>query len=406
MNAIARWAGRLSPGEAVVASLLAGEAWRLAWGVLQTGALAPIHPKRPDPNRTYPPVSVVVPARNEAATIDACIDGALAQDYPDLEILVVDDCSTDDTAARVSARASADPRVHLVAGAGLPEGWAGKPWALHQGIARARGEWFLLVDADTCLHPGAVTAVVDAARDGWSSVTDAPAPDGGFSVLSILTGQLLPTWWERVVQPAVLGAIMESLPVRLVNSPRFPGIAMANGQFLLVRRDAHDAIGGYAAIRGEIAEDIMFARRAKRHGLRLRLAAGQSLATTRMYTTPGALWEGWTKNLHVGSRLLPGIVMPGLAYLLSAAIAPWVLLFAANRVRDHRDARRMRGAGGALLALGILHRRAIDRPLGVPRRYALAQPLGVLALVVLMVASQLRVLSGRGVTWKGRRYTR
>ena len=404
LNAIARWVRR-SPGEAFVTALVASEASRLAWGIYQAGALTTVHPKRPDPNRTYPSVSLIVPARNEAANIDTCLAGAVAQDYPDLEIIFVDDRSTDDTAARIQAVAATDPRVRLLQGVPLPDGWAGKPWALHQGITASRGEWILHIDADTRLQPGAITAVVDAARDGWSSVDDEPAPEGGFPVFSIMTGQSLPTWWEKVLQPAVLGAIMEALPLRLVNSPRVPWIALANGQFILVRRDAYDHIGGYAAIRGEIAEDVMFARRAKRMGLRVRLAAGQSLATTRMYRTPADLWEGWTKNLHVGSRLMPGLVLPGLAYLATAVMAPWALLAASSRATTTpRDATRLRAAATALLAIAFAHRRGIDRALGVPASYALAQPVGVLATVAMMAASQFRVRSGRGVTWKGRRY--
>ncbi|NBT94794.1 MAG: glycosyltransferase, partial [Chloroflexi bacterium] len=292
----------MTPASATVAGLVVGELSRVAWGLAQRGGLASVHPKRPDPNRTYPRLSLIVPARNEGLTIDACLTGAAGQDYPDLEILVVDDCSQDDTAARVRAFAAVDPRVRLV----------------------------LFVDADTNLHQGAVTAVVDAARDGWIGLNDGPAEPT--PVFSILTGQSLPTVWERIIQPGVLGMIMESMPVRLVNSALWPGIAIANGQFLLVRRDVYEVMGGYEAIRGEIAEDVMFARRAKGMGFRLRLADGSDLATTRMYTTPGALWEGWTKNLHVGSRLIPYLAVPGMGYLLATIIAPWVLLSTASRM--------------------------------------------------------------------------
>ena len=402
-KAITQWVRR-SPGDAFVTGLVASEASRLAWGIYQSGALSTVRPKRPDPNRTYPSVSLIVPARNEAANIDACLAGAVAQDYPDLEIIFVDDRSTDDTAARIEAIAATDPRVRLLRGDPLPEGWAGKPWALHQGITASNSEWILHIDADTRLNPGAITAVVDAARDGWSAVDDDPAPEGGYPVFSIMTGQSLPTWWEKVLQPAVLGAIMEALPLRLVNSPRVPWIALANGQFILVRRDAYDRIGGYAAIRREIAEDVMFARRAKRMGLRVRLAAGQSLATTRMYRTPADLWEGWTKNLHVGSRLMPGLILPGLAYLATAVLAPWAFLMMASRTANRLTASKMRAAAGALLAIAFAHRRGIDHALGVPWTYAFAQPIGVLATVAMMAASQFRVRSGRGVTWKGRRY--
>jgi hypothetical protein len=196
--------------------------------------------------------------------------------------------------------------------------------------------------------------------------------------------------------------IMESMPVRLVNSALWPGIAIANGQFLLVRRDVYEVMGGYEAIRGEIAEDVMFARRAKGMGFRLRLADGSDLATTRMYTTPGALWEGWTKNLHVGSRLIPYLAVPGMGYLLATIIAPWVLLSTASRMGS--QAWRSRLAAVMILALGLAQRAAVNRALRVPARYAITQPFGVLAFVILMIASQLKVRTGTGVTWKGRRY--
>ncbi|NDF39177.1 MAG: glycosyltransferase [Proteobacteria bacterium] len=174
MNALMRLAREMTPASATVAGLVVGELSRVAWGLAQRGGLASVHPKRPDPNRTYPRLSLIVPARNEGLTIDACLTGAAGQDYPDLEILVVDDCSQDDTAARVRAFAAVDPRVRLVSGATLPSGWAGKPWALHQGVHASTGEWLLFVDADTNLHQGAVTAVVDAARDGWIGLNDGP----------------------------------------------------------------------------------------------------------------------------------------------------------------------------------------------------------------------------------------
>ena len=180
MNALMRLAREMTPASATVTGLVVGELSRVAWGLAQRGGLASVHPKRPDPNRTYPRLSLIVPARNEGLTIDACLTGAAGQDYPDLEILVVDDCSQDDTAARVRAFAAGDPRVRLVSGATLPSGWAGKPWALHQGVHASTGEWLLFVDADTNLHQGAVTAVVDAARDGLVSMTDPPSRHRSF----------------------------------------------------------------------------------------------------------------------------------------------------------------------------------------------------------------------------------
>jgi hypothetical protein len=365
------------------------ELLRLAWALYQRAALKPVPARLPaESGAGDPPVSVIIPARNEAATIEACLEGARGQAYGDLHILVVDDRSEDGTAELVRRVARADPRVELVEGQALPPGWMGKSWALQQGAQRARGEWLLFVDADTRLLPGAVAGAVDEARRR------------GVPVLSALTAQELHTPWERIVQPAVFAAIAEAMPVTLVNDPRFPHLAIANGQFLLVHRDAYRAIGGHAAVRGEIAEDAYFARRAKELRIPYWLGDGRRLATTRMYATPAALWEGWTKNLHAGAALLPWLVPSGTLYMVLVLVAPYVSLWQALRRRSPALA----GAGMVQLATSLAARRLTDRAFGVPLGYTLTQPLGQLAFLALLVTSFWRVLTGRGVTWKGRQY--
>jgi cellulose synthase/poly-beta-1,6-N-acetylglucosamine synthase-like glycosyltransferase len=264
----------------------------------------------------------------------------------------------------------------------------GKCWALHQGAQIATGAWLLFVDADTRLRPGAVAGAIAAATDR------------NVAMFSVLTAQEVPTWWERIVQPAVFAALAEALPAGLVNNPRLPHYALANGQFLMVRRAAYDAIGGHAAIRGEIADDAQLARRAKRLGLPFWLGDGRRLATTRMYASPRALWEGWTKNLHAGMQLLPWLVPPGTAYMALALAGPYVSLYAAARRRSAALAL----AGGAQLLAALARRRSVNTIFGIPVRYTLAQPLGDLAFLSLLLASFYKVLSGQGVTWKGRRY--
>jgi chlorobactene glucosyltransferase len=369
--------------------LAAVQVLRLVWVLLQRAALRPIRPL-PDPpeGKGLPGVSVIVPARNEQAVIAACLDGALAQNYPGLEVLVVDDRSEDGTGEIVRRYAAADPRLRLVVGQPLPAGWLGKPWALVQGASAARGAWLLFVDADTRLLPGSVAGAVAEARR-----RDAP-------VLSALTAQALPTIWERVVQPAVFGAIAEAMPVVLVNRPEVPQIAVANGQYLLVRRDAYQAVGGHAAVRAEIAEDAAFARRVKTLRWRYWLGDGRDLAVTRMYTTPRALWEGWTKNLHTGFKLLPWIVPPGTLYLIVVLLAPYAGFVLAWRRRRPGLAL----AAAVQLGVSLAVRRLTDRTFGLPARYTLTQPVGQVAFLALLAASFYKILTGQGVTWKGRRY--
>ncbi|MGH2371705.1 MAG: hypothetical protein ACRDI2_26330, partial [Chloroflexota bacterium] len=143
-----------------------------------------------------------------------------------------------------------------------------------------------------------------------------------------------------------------------------------------------------------------FARRVKQMRWPYWLGDGRELATARMYSTPAALWEGWTKNLHVGARLLPWLVPPGAVYLAIVLVAPYVGLYLAGR----RRSASLAAAGAVQLASSLAARRLTDGTFGVPAIYTLAQPLGQLAFLTLLTASFYKVLTGQGVTWKGRRY--
>jgi chlorobactene glucosyltransferase len=364
---------------------------RALWAARQVGKLEPVHPLSGSA-ADLPSVSLIVPARNEAATIDICLDGIrsqkLRQPDLDLEAIVVDDRSEDRTAEIVRMRSATMPYLQLLSGDGLPLGWVGKCWALHQGAGAATKDWLLFVDADTRLLSGAVAAAV------------AEAQRRGVDVLSVLTHQQLPTVWERIVMPGVFGALAEALPIELVNNPRLPQFALANGQFLLVRRDAYSRMGGHAAIKNEIGEDAKFAQLAKRLEIPYWLGDGRELATTRMYSTPAAMWEGWTKNLHVGVKLLPWIVPPGTLMYAAMLFLPYWLI---ARGRQRRSSSLMAHGLGQLGAALYL-RRLTDRVYGVPAIYTLTQPLGQAAFLGLLIGSYFKVMTGRGVTWKGRRY--
>ena len=365
--------------------------FRVLWATRQMRRLEAVHPLTGDA-AGLPGVSLIVPARNEQRVIDVCLDGIRSQKLrqPELalEAIVVDDRSDDRTAEIVRLRAQCMPYLRLVEGGDLPAGWIGKCWALHQGAAVASKEWLLFVDADTRLLGGAVAAAV------------AEAQRRGVQMLSVLTHQQLPTMWERAVMPAVFGALAEALPIELVNNPNLPQFALANGQFLLVRRDAYRRMGGHEAIKSEIGEDAKLAQRAKRMGVPYWLGDGRRLATTRMYTSPGAMWEGWTKNLHTGVRLLPWIVPPGVVFYAVALVLPYWLVVRGRRTHS----RALTAHGLAQLAAALYLRRLSDHVYGVPAVYTLAQPIGHASFLALLAGSFYKVLTGRGVTWKGRRY--
>jgi chlorobactene glucosyltransferase len=340
-------------------------------------------------------VSVIVPARNEARNIERCVTALLAQTYDNFEVLVVDDRSTDETGPILARLAAGNPRLRLVPGEPLPPGWAGKPHALAQGVAAARGEWLCFVDADTFAGPSLLAA------------TYATAQTYQADLFSILTGQKLATFWEKVVMPVVLSGLAFGFPPERVNDPQRPE-AVANGQFILIRRTVYEAVGGHAALRASLVEDKDLAQAVKRAGYRLVLADGQDLAETRMYTSLPELWEGWTKNMFLGLQDRPWLLLLGAVASLAGALAlpAWLL---AGLVWA------LRGGGlpaviviveaAAVWALVLYARGRVARRLGISAWYAFSLPLGAGVFAAMMATSTLRVLTGRGVVWKGRTYT-
>jgi GT2 family glycosyltransferase len=335
-------------------------------------------------------VDVVVPARNEVANVEAAVRAILAQRHVDVRVVVVDDHSDDGTYALAEGLARHDDRVRLLRAAALPPGWVGKTHAVHQGAAVTDAPWLLFLDADVVLHPDAVATTVAIGRER------------GLGALSLSPFQRAETFLERLVQPVVFALLDEWFPMRAVNDPQSP-IAAANGQFLLIRRSAYEAVGGHAAVRADVLDDVALARRVKQAGLGLFFGTTHNLVTTRMYRHAGALWEGWSKNLFLllGARgsTAAAIVLRELALwvvpLLTVPAAWWVAPGTAAS-----------GAAAAALAVLIAASAAIVWSSGTPRSYAFLVPFGKLFVVVLIVASWWKHrVSGR-VAWKGRVYAR
>ncbi len=351
----------------------------------------------PPPPGEAPLISVIIPARNEARNIRACLESLFSQSYPNFEIIVVDDRSRDSTPQILAELMMKDPRLKVVQGEPLPEGWAGKPHALWQGVRQARGEWLCFLDADTFAAPELLAS------------TYAKAQALCADLLSILTFQEMCTFWEKVILPLIFTGISVGYPPQRVNDPALPD-AIANGQFLLFRRSAYQSIGGHAAVKDSIVEDRDLAVLVKGSGMRLVLADGRKVATTRMYTRFSEIWEGWTKNIYLGihddPRLLGWGVLGVLLTLVAAVGLPAWLISAGNWV----------ASGGGLPAVIVLIEGVIetawvlllraltDRGMGISPVYALTTPLGTGILAAMMFTSAFNVISGRGVKWKGRVY--
>jgi glycosyltransferase involved in cell wall biosynthesis len=256
-------------------------------------------------------LSVIIPARNEEACLADCLQSLVAQSGLALEIIVVDDHSTDRT--RAIAQSFPEEKVRVIEAPPLPAGWTGKNNAVTTGARQARGEWLLFTDADTVHLPGSLARAVAEAQENHADL------------LSYSPEQIAVTFWEMATLPVVFAELARQYPPSVVSDPGSP-VAAANGQFILVRREAYEAVGGHAAIAGDILEDVALARAVKRSGRKIRFRYAPDAVRTRMYRNYRELREGWTKNLAL---LFP---RPGglAAKILALWAIPWVALFVAH----------------------------------------------------------------------------
>ena len=345
---------------------------------------------RPESGRL---VSVVIPARNESSNIGTVLGSILATAYHPIELLVVDDRSTDDTGAIVET--FGDPRLRLIRGEELPEGWYGKPWACYQGYRAARGEILLFTDADTRHAPELLGRAVGALIDEEAGlVTVAPL-------------QRCVTFWERVVMPQVWFLLALRYQPGAVNRARRERDVIANGQFILTTRQAYEAAGTHAAVRHEVAEDLALAQAFLRQGLKLHFAFAERLMETRMYLGLSHLVEGWSKNIYLGGRrsfphepVLRALVPVMLIVAMLAWLLPPAVLLAAAA-----DPRFGNLAPAALLAvsLSVGFWMVISHGMQIPARYGLAYPIGAAMALYIILRSTWR--GGRLVEWRGRTYS-
>jgi glycosyltransferase involved in cell wall biosynthesis len=332
-----------------------------------------------DPGVFGETVSAVVPARDEEGRVGECVGALLAQDAAVVEVVVVDDGSGDGTAAE-AARAGA--RVEAVAAPrpGVPAKAAA---CAHGARVATAGWWLAFVDADVVLAPEALSRLL-----GGCVATGAAAA-------SPLARQATRTWWEELLLPDLGLAVAERLDLEAVADPGRPD-AFLSGQCLLVRRDAYDAVGGFAAVAGSLVEDIALAGRLKAAGHRLDVRLAPDLAAVRMYGRFGDLWEGLAKNLaEVWGADAGSLARQGARALAGAA--PWLALAG----RPGPAARRVALAGGLLQLVVRAGGRLVA---GADPRLAPAYPLADLILLAVYADSVRRRRTGAPLTWKGRTY--
>lgn len=342
--------------------------------------------------RLLPLVSVLVPSRNEAENIEACVLSLLEQNYAEFEVLVLDDHSTDDT-RRILGRlaASAQGRLSVLDGSPLPVGWLGKHWACHQLVQSAKGELLLFTDADTRHAPNML-------RDTTSALIERNA-----DLLTAFPREETVSWGEKLTVPILGFATFSFVPVFLAQRFRIPALSITIGQLMLFRRSAYEAIGGHAAVREHAVDDVALGRRLIGQGLKWTISDGADHVRCRMYTGFGAAVDGFTKNLfaffdHRAVLYLLAWTWMGIAFLEPPAV---LLLSFLNVPLEYFPARL---AWIALLESLALFAIAFHR-LRFPSYLVLLYP--VIVAISVFIALRSFIFTGLGLgIWKARRVPR
>jgi len=337
-----------------------------------------------------PLVSVLIPARNEARNIGACLESLVAQDYPNLEILVLDDDSSDETASIVQEIAARHAQVRLIRGRPLPPEWHGKAWACYQLGQEAQGEWLLFADADTRHQPNAISSAV------------ALASARGFDLVSLLPDMGLKTFGLRVIMAIIPFVFMACVPYWLFTESRSPNLVAALGPFMLFRKKVYQAFGGHEAVRRDIVDDVFIARWVKRVGGRVALVEGVSVLRVEFYQSFAEAWHGLAKSAFAAfDYSLIGFVL-AIAVLGTALLGPYVAVYGALRLGWLDWAHLGLPLVQILLvcgAMGVIHER-----FSVPKRYGLLIALTVTVAILFAMDSVAHSLFGPGTVWKGRAY--
>lgn len=340
-------------------------------------------------------VSVLIPARDEEANIAACLDAALVQGAVVREVLVYDDHSDDGTARIVSERARRDTRVRLLEPAPLPAGWCGKTFACARLAEEAGGEWLLFLDADARLGERAVERIA----------TEAEARE--ITLLSCWPRIETRGFWEGMLMPLLNFVVFTLYPAPLAARRRLDAsLGLAHGSCILARRDAYALVGGHAAVRDQLFEDVRLAQVWRERGQASLCLDGRHIVGVRMYRSLAEIWSGFQKNFFPafrhGRNFCAFVALHFLVFLLPFALAP--LLFVI------RGAWPPASAAAWMLALAVVcvlaMRGALALRFGQSWWSVALHPLGEAFLVALGISSWLRCKTGRGVEWKGRRYRR
>ena len=357
--------------------------------------LTPQHPAYQEEDA--PLVSVLIPAKDEEVSIGQCLVSVLNQSYLRLEVIIIDDRSQDGTANVVREIAAGDPRVRMISTAGLPPGWTGKNHALATGVRVAQGDWLLFIDSDTRHQADNLSILMEYARRE------------GADMVSLLTRMRNRSLWERIVQPLASIILMLKFPIDRVNDDSDPETVFANGQYILIRREVYESIGGHAAVREKFVEDIHLARLVRCRGYRVRVAMARGISSTRMYSSLGTLVRGWSRILYAAYGHSSGRLTAVLAGLVAFSLTGYgVLAGTLAAWWNGHSSLFVSTLFGMSLAHLALQKSVMVRAYslsGNKRRYV-AFYLVAIAVMFWVLASALRNCFTHRLVWRGTEYQR
>ncbi len=337
-----------------------------------------------------PLVSILIPARDEEVNIRACLESLQKQDYPNFEVLVLDDNSVDGTADIIDVMAAEDSRIQLIRGDPLPEDWAGKPFACYQLALKARGAWLLFVDADTTHAAHMLHGVLSIAMKLKTSL------------LSGFPRQLASSLPQKVAIPVLYFVILSWFPLWWLHRSRKPKPSLAIGQFLLFPRDDYWRIGGHKAVKSRILEDVWLGVEVNRHGGRHVAIDLSPVVFCNMYRNLGAMWEGfikWMYSVAAISRVaLVMMLVAGYFFFLAPFYWLWNEFFVVTTPTAWREAVIFQ------VAVILLMRGLIDNRFKEPVISVILHPMGFWVLVMRALYAGGRLVVGACISWKKRLY--
>ena len=347
--------------------------------------LEPVTGKLDDP----PMVSVCVPARDEERGIAACLESLLAQDYPRFEVIAVNDHSSDRTGELIRELAEKDSRLIALDGKDLPQGWLGKPFALHQAFQKSKGDILLFTDADPVFKPHALSTAISTMREkGLDALTLMPQAEFG-------------SFWERAVQPVIFGFIASLTRFRKVNSMDHKS-AMGFGAFLMFTRSAYETIGGHEGGKADVLEDVLIAKRLKKAGLKLLVADAKRLFSIRMYYGFREIWSGWRKNMFLAMKRSVLRAFYYVSMVQMFVITPYLVLLW-NLV----EGTGLVWIGLSLFGVSMVSAAKIKAcdEMGLNRLNACLFPIGAVVMAAIMLNSMVQTLFFSRTEWRGRVYS-